>query len=247
MQQKHRDVAAQFGQQPEQVIRAAHERRVEQEPQQKHQHLESALTYAQEKNLERHAVTDERELMRDALKRSMGEASFAEIRERFDKRVQSGDLIEVESKSPARAFTTEQMIGYERDTIAEMRKGQNLDNPLVSPETWRHVEEKHPHLSDSQRAAVEQILTSHDRITGLEGVAGAGKTTSLAAVREAAEHEGLQGVRTCAHVARRAEIGRIRHRIRHLAAPSGPGRATRRRTEERFTSWTNRVSRARNR
>src|ERR1022692_2566553 len=48
MQQKHRDVAARFGQQPEQVIRAAHERRVEQEPQQKHQHLESALTYAQE-------------------------------------------------------------------------------------------------------------------------------------------------------------------------------------------------------
>ncbi|MGO9865808.1 MAG: MobF family relaxase [Terriglobales bacterium] len=192
MQQKHRDVAAQFGQQPEQVIRAAHERRVEQDPPQKQLHLESALTYAREKNLERHAVTDERELMRDALKRSMGEAGFAEIRERFDKRVQSGDLIEVESKSPARAFTTEQMIGYERDTIAEMRKGQNLDNPLVSPETWRHVEERYPHLSTSQRAAVEQILTSHDRITGLEGVAGAGKTTSLAAVRESAEHEGYK-------------------------------------------------------
>src|SRR5579863_4524831 len=192
MQQQHRDVAAQFGQQPEQVIRTAHERRVEQEPQEKHQHLESALTYSQEKNLERHAVTDERELMRDALKRSMGEASFAEIRERFDKRVESGDLIEVESKSPARAFTTEQMIGYERDNVAEMRSGQNLDNPLVSTDAWRHIEEKHSHLSTSQRAAVEQILTSHDRITGLEGVAGAGKTTSLAAVREAAEHEGYK-------------------------------------------------------
>jgi conjugative relaxase-like TrwC/TraI family protein len=191
MQQQHRDVAAQFGQQPEQVIRAAHERRVEQDPQ-KHQHLESALNYAQEKNLERHAVTDERELMRDALKHSMGEASFAETRERFDKRVQSGDLIEVENKSPARAFTTEQMIGYERDNVAEMRRGQNLDNPLISTETWRHIEEKHPHLSSSQRAAVEQILTTHDKITGLEGVAGAGKTTSLAAVREAAEHEGYK-------------------------------------------------------
>ena len=192
MQQKHRDMAAQFGQQPEQVIRAAHERRVEQEPQEKHRYLESALTYAQEKNLERHAVTDERELMRDALKRSMGEASFAEIRVRFDNRVQSGDLIEVENKSPARAFTTEQMIGYERDTVSEMRGGQNLGNPLVSTDTWRHIEEKHPHLSTSQRAAVEQILMSHDRITGLEGVAGAGKTTSLAAVREAAEHEGYK-------------------------------------------------------
>ena len=192
VQQKHRDVAAQFGQQPEQVIRAVHDRRVEQEPPQKRHHLESALTYAQEKNLERHAVTDERELMRDALRRSMGAASFAEIRERFDKRIQSGGLIEVESKSPARAFTTEQMIGYERDTVAEMRRGQNLDKPLVRTETWRQIEEKHPHLSAIQREAVGQILTSHDRIIGLEGVAGAGKTTSLAAVREAAEHEGYK-------------------------------------------------------
>jgi conjugative relaxase-like TrwC/TraI family protein len=191
MQQQHRDVAAHFGQQPEQVVRTAHERRVEQDSPQK-QHLESALIYAQEKNLERHAVIDERELMRDALKRSMGEASFTEIRERFDKRVQSGDLIEVESKSPARAFTSEQMIGYERDNVAEMRRGQNLDNPLVSAETWRHIEQRHPHLSTSQRAAVEQIASSHDRITGLEGVAGAGKTTSLAAIREAAEHEGYR-------------------------------------------------------
>jgi conjugative relaxase-like TrwC/TraI family protein len=192
MQQKHREVAAQFGQQPAQVIRSAHERQVEQDPPKKQQHLESALNYAQEKNLERHAVTDEREMMRDSLKRSMGEASFAEIRERFDKRVQSGDLIEVESKSPVRAFTTEQMIGYERDNVAEMRRGQNLDNPLVSTETLRHIGEKHPHLSTSQRAAVEQIASSHDRITGLEGVAGAGKTTSLAAIREAAEHEGYK-------------------------------------------------------
>ncbi len=192
MQQKHRDMAVQFGQQPAQVIREAHERSTEQDPPQKQQHLESALTYAQEKNLERNAVTDERDLMRDALKRSMGEASFAEIRERFDKRVQSGDLIEVESKSPARVFTSEQMIGYERDTVAEMRRGQNLDNPLVSTETWHHIEEKHPHLSTSQREAVEQIASSHDRIVGLEGVAGAGKTTSLAAVREAAEHEGYK-------------------------------------------------------
>jgi len=88
MQQKHLDVAAQFGQQPEQVIRAAHEHRVEQDPPQK-QYLESALTYAQES----HAVTDECELLRDALKLSMGEANFAEeVRERFDKRVQSDDL-----------------------------------------------------------------------------------------------------------------------------------------------------------
>src|SRR5580698_5656125 len=43
MQRQHRDLAAQFGQQPEQVIRAAHERRVEERrPEQTQQHVESA-------------------------------------------------------------------------------------------------------------------------------------------------------------------------------------------------------------
>ena len=193
MQQKHRQMATQFGQQPEQVIRAAHERQVEeQSPEQKQQHIESSLTYSREKNLERHAVTDERELMRDALKRSMGEANFGDVRQQFENRVQAGELIEVENRSPGRAFTTGEMIGYERATIEVMRAGQNQHEPMVSSETWREVEEKHTHLSTSQRAAVEQIVSSQDKIMGLEGVAGAGKTTSLAAVREAAEHEGYE-------------------------------------------------------
>jgi conjugative relaxase-like TrwC/TraI family protein len=193
MQQKHREVAAHFGHQPEQVIRAAQEPQIEEErPEQKHQSVESALTYAREKNLERHAVTDERELMRDALKRSMGEASFAEVRQQFENRAHSGDLIQVENRSPSRAFTTQEMIGYERDNITEMRAGQNRHEPMVSSETWREVEEKHAHLSTSQRAAVEQIVSSHDKIMGLEGIAGAGKTTSLAAVHEAADQEGYE-------------------------------------------------------
>jgi ATP-dependent exoDNAse (exonuclease V) alpha subunit len=159
---------------------------------QKQQHVESALTYARDKNLERQSVVDERDLMRDSLRRSMGEASFAELRDRFEKRVESRGLIGVESPGPARAFTTEQMIGYERDTIAMMRAGQNQHDTLVSSETRREVEEKHAHLSSSQRAAVEQILSSHDKITGLEGMAGTGKTASLAAIREGAESAGYE-------------------------------------------------------
>jgi conjugative relaxase-like TrwC/TraI family protein len=193
MQEKHREMATQFGQQPERVIREAQVHQVkEQGPEQKHQSVESALTYAREKNLERHAVTDERELMRDALRHSMGEASFADVRQQFENGVQSGDLIQLENRSPSRAFTTQEMIGYERDNIAEMRAGQNGHEPMASSETWREVEEKHAHLSTSQRAAVEQIVSSRDKIMGLEGVAGAGKTTSLSAVREAAENEGYE-------------------------------------------------------
>ena len=193
MQQKHREMAAQFGQQPERVTREAQVHQVkEQGREQKHQSIESALTYSTEKNLERHAVPDERELMRDALKHSMGAASFAEVRNQFENRVHMGDLIEVENRSPSRAFTTEEVIAYERNNIAEMRAGQGRHEPLVSSESRREMEESYTHLSASQRAAVEQILSSRDTITGLEGVAGAGKTTSLVVVREAAEHEGYE-------------------------------------------------------
>jgi conjugative relaxase-like TrwC/TraI family protein len=191
MQRMHKEMAEQFGNQPEQVVRAAHFHGIERSTSNR-QHVESALTFAQDRNLERHAVTDERELMRDALKRSMGEASFAEVRDRFEKRIDSGRLIEVESKAPARAFTTEKMIQYERDNVSEMLKGQRQHEPLVSPETWQSVQQNHTHLSVSQRAAVEQTLTTRDKIVGLEGVAGAGKTTSLTTIREAAEREGYQ-------------------------------------------------------
>ena len=129
MQRMHKEMAERFGNQPEQVVQAAHSNEVERDVPSR-QRLESALTYAQDKNLERHAVTDERDLMRDALKRSMGEAGFGEVRERFEKRIESGSLIEVESKSPARAFTTEKMIQYERDNVSEMRKGQGQYGPL---------------------------------------------------------------------------------------------------------------------
>ena len=54
----------------------AQERQVEeQSPEQKHQSIESAVTFSRERNLERQAVVDERDLMRDALRRSMGEAT----------------------------------------------------------------------------------------------------------------------------------------------------------------------------
>ena len=95
MQRMHKEMAERFGKQPEQVIRGAHSHEIERNVPNR-QHLESALTYAQDKNLERHAVTDERDLMRDALKRSMGEASFGEVRERFEKRIDSGYLWQLE-------------------------------------------------------------------------------------------------------------------------------------------------------
>ena len=181
---QHREMAEAFGNQPERTVQAAKEKTyVIGHDDGRLRHAQSAVTFARDRNLEREAVVDERALMRDALKRSMGHASFEEVRSHFQERVQKGDLIEV--KAPiGRSFTTSEMVSLERDNIERMQAGQHRYAPMVQQHNYFE------HLSDGQRQAVETILESRDQITGLQGAAGAGKTTSLAALREAAEKEG---------------------------------------------------------
>ena len=233
MQQRHQQMAEAFGNQPTRAVAAAtgRESRIEQDS--PRTTAQSAVTFSKERNLEREAVVDERELLRDALRRSMGQATLTDVRSEFERRVNAGEFIGVEQKAstPSRAFTTQEMLDYERDTIQIMRDGQNKHEALVSTGTRREIEKDHPHLSDSQRAAVEQILSSRDQVTALEGVAGAGKTTSLSAVRQAAEREGytVEGFAPTSRAAQKlAEAGIESSTLqRHLAQ----GRGTERRTK----------------
>ena len=234
MQERHQEMAREFGAQPERVIEEARQHAQQIEPvteQAKERSMVQAFNYAREKNLEREAVTDERDLLRDTLKRSMGEASFEEVRTGFNQRIGAGELIEAEraEHEPGRKFTTEEMIGLERDTVRMMRAGQNQHEPLATEETRRAVEEQHAHLSNSQRRAVEEILSSPDQVTALEGVAGAGKTTSLAAIREAAEREGytVEGFAPTSRAAHKLEEAGIEaHTLQHHLARGAEERST---------------------
>jgi conjugative relaxase-like TrwC/TraI family protein len=228
VQQRHREIAEAFGNQPDRVVRAAREtvHNIEQEA--PHRVAESAVTFSKERNLEREAVVGERELLRDALRRSMGQATFTEVRSEFEKRIGTGEFIALERKTstPGHDFTTEEMIGYEKETIQMMREGQNKCTALASFETRRTIERDHPHLSQSQRATVEQILASRDQVTVLEGFAGAGKTTSLDVVREVAERQGhkVEGFAPTSRAAQKlAEAGIESSTLqRHLARSEEP-------------------------
>ena len=197
MRARHEELAAAFGNQPQRVVEEAQARaaRGHQRSEQREARAREAVTYARDRNIEREAVVDERVLMRDALRRSMGESSFWEVRQNLEHRIRSGEFIEVGRERPNgadRTLTTREMLRFERDNIARMRTGQERHHLLVSEEARQELSGKFAHLSNSQRRAVEEILSSRDQVVGLEGVAGAGKTTSLAAIREAAERQGYQ-------------------------------------------------------
>ncbi|MGA2301055.1 MAG: MobF family relaxase [Candidatus Acidiferrum sp.] len=192
MQQRHQEMAEAFENQPTHVVATAMQRESQIEQGSPRTTAQFAVTFSKERNLEREAVVEERELLRDALRRSMGTATLTDVRPEFEKRVSSGEFVAVEKRTsaPGRAFTTQEMLDFERGTIQIMRDGLNRHEALVSTDTRRTVTGDHSHLNESQRAVVEQILSNRDQVMALEGIAGAGKTTSLSAVHEAAEHEG---------------------------------------------------------
>ena len=192
---QHQKLASEYGQQPQRVLAEASQRDgVELKPESSQRAAHEGMSYARERGMEREAVADERSLMRDALKHTMGEARLPEIKAEFEKRVADRELIEVPRREglAGRAYTTSEMQGYERELIDRMKMGQGTRDVLADGNVREQTMQQHAHLSVSQRNAVDTVLTSRDQMMALEGVAGAGKTTSLAAVREAAERAGYE-------------------------------------------------------
>ncbi len=221
---QHQAMATAHGDQPQRVVLAAAQRpAVELSPEGSLTAAANGMSYARERGMEREAVTDERSLMRDALKHTMGEARLPEIRAEFGRRVEASELIEVSHREGAagRTFTTREMQGYERELIDQMKLSQGNREVLADGNVRQRTMEHHPHLSLSQRNAVDTVLTSRDQMMALEGVAGAGKTTSLAAVREAAVSAGyeVEGLAPTSRAAQKlGQAGMETHTLQHHLA-----------------------------
>jgi hypothetical protein len=189
----HRKLAADFGHQADAVVRAARERLQHQEkPVNSVDRVRESLTFSRDKNFEREAVVDERALIRDGLRRGMGEVTYAQVRGNLDARLASGEfqVVERPQSQPARQFTTAKTIEAEHEIVHRVREGQNHVEPVLSRQQAIAVADRQPHLNPAQQSVVEDVLSSPDRIQGIQGFAGAGKTTTLSVVRSAAESQG---------------------------------------------------------
>lgn len=192
----HRQIAAEFGNQADKVVAEALARRQSRAyvrpADERLQQAHTALTFARDRSFEREAVMDERAIFVDAMRRGMGETTYPEVRATFEARIASGEfcVVDGEKHGTARQFTTAEMIRAEREIVKRMQEGQGRAPQLMSVEQAIPLTEGRPQLNQAQRAAIEQVLTSRERIQGLQGVAGAGKTTTLASIRHGAEQSG---------------------------------------------------------
>jgi conjugative relaxase-like TrwC/TraI family protein len=188
---RHRELAAQYGHQADKVVAEAraHDQRHVYEPD---RIAQQAITYARDHLFERSAVLDRRELLETALNRGMGETTYAHIRQEFAQRAARGEFRTV---GTGQQYTTAAMLRMEREIVTRMQEGnqRGMNDPtLVSPQIRIATEDRHPELNASQRQVVNDVFLSREKIVGLDGVAGAGKTTTLAVIREGAEAQGYK-------------------------------------------------------
>ena len=156
---------------------------------------------AMEQLEERQPVFAAHELEAVALAHSPGAYSIGEIREAVSWMVRDGHLVEANLRGSDRSYVTERTLKAERAVIATMKAGIGKAGRLAGE---RRVE---AHLDGSgltpgQCDAVRTILLSRDRIVGVQGRAGTGKTTMLRHVRELAAGRPVIGLAPSAAAAR---------------------------------------------
>jgi conjugative relaxase-like TrwC/TraI family protein len=191
----HRKMAAEFGNQPEQVVAAARERL--QQPQVRREsnaEAKEAVTFARQSVFERDAVADERRILRDAMRRGMGETTYREIRAEFEARRAGGDfrIVDGPKYASGRRFTTPETISAERTNVEFMLSGRNAVEPILSAELAQEQARSCDFLNEAQQRVIEETLNSADRVHGLQGRAGTGKTTVVQSIREGAEKRGYR-------------------------------------------------------
>jgi conjugative relaxase-like TrwC/TraI family protein len=193
----HRHLAAEYGNQARRVVQEARERALglgqgEARTPDAPVRAQEAVTYARDRNIEREAVTDERALFRDALRRGMGDLTYSQVRANFDARVAAGEFqsVPTEKHVTGRQFTTQEAIRAEQDVLARMQRGRNQSPEIMLRAQAYDLADTLPQLNAAQRGAIEQVLSSRDQVQGLQGLAGTGKTSTLEAIRHGAEQSG---------------------------------------------------------
>ena len=155
---------------------------------------------------EREAVFARTDLLAAALAWNPGAAPVAEIEREVAARETAGTLHAARLPGLEDRLTTDRAVADERETIALMGAGQGRG---AVPMRGRAVDKalRNGPLTHGQKEAVKLILSTDDRVVGVQGYAGSGKTTMLNRARTLLEKKGyeVRGLAPSASAARTLE------------------------------------------
>ena len=150
-----------------------------------------AVAWAMAHLAEREAVFARADLFAAALARAPGQVTMAEAEREVAGLEKAGTLHAVNIPGAEDSLATAKTVGEERETVAFMQAGQGRGTaPMRGWMVQGHLN-KGP-LTAGQKDAVKLILSAEDRVVGVQGYAGSGKTTMLDRARVLAEKKGYR-------------------------------------------------------
>ena len=148
-----------------------------------------AVAWAMAHLSEREAVFSRTDLFAAALAHAPGAVGIADVEREVAALEKAGTLHAVDLPGAEASLATDRTVGEERETVALMRGGQARGRaPMRGWQVQGHLN-KGP-LTAGQKDAVQLILSAKDRVVGVQGYAGTGKTTMLNRARVLAEKKG---------------------------------------------------------
>jgi conjugative relaxase-like TrwC/TraI family protein len=132
---------------------------------------QAAVSAAIAHTTEREAVVTEPQLLRAALEHGTGTTNLATIRAELAQRVDRGELIQAGAH-----YTTHAAQERERELLAVEARGRGAVTPIMDANAVQFADTS---LNAGQRAAVELIAATGDRLVAVQGAAGTGKTVML--------------------------------------------------------------------
>ncbi len=146
---------------------------------------------------ERHAVFRPQDLLATALGRDPGRHSHTGLEAAIGRLEKDGHLV----RTKAGDFTTRRTLRAEKEVVSLMREGCGRARPLADrAEVDAHLGEAS--LTCGQRQAAGRILLSEDRVIGVQGFAGTGKTRMLNEIVRLAGEERVFGLAPSSAAAR---------------------------------------------
>ena len=164
---------------------------------------DAATAWAVEHLSEREAVFARTDLLAAALAWKPGSVTMEEAEAAVARLVREGTLQACGLPQRGESLTTDRAAADERETIALMQRGKGASRPVMR--SWIAGPLLHNgRLTQGQKEAVKTILSSKDRVVGVQGYAGTGKTTMLDRARQLAGKTGhrMIGVAPSASAAR---------------------------------------------
>ena len=150
-----------------------------------------AVAWAMAHLSEREAVFARADLLAATLAHAPGTVTIAETEREVAGLEKAGTLHAVDMRGAEDSLATAKTVAEERETVASMRAGQGRGRaPMRSWMVQGHLN-KGP-LTAGQKGAVKLILSAEDRVVGVQGYAGSGKTTMLDRARVLAEKKGYR-------------------------------------------------------